>query len=318
MKSASRTRRDKNVTLQDIASRCDVTKATVFHVVHGNRKQVSDGKYYEIMAVVKELGYDSASQQAARRLSLQKQGQRVLNHLIAMVFPRHLIRDPYYWRILQGIMDASALYGFGVLSDYDNSADLCARMLPIYARGEVDGAVVLADPDHFKPVLDHLRLHRKSGLFTWRDGLLLGFLASFPASPAASCTARSKRCSAGRPAEAARDIVVSALDAYPDATAILAPNDPGAVWIGEFLKERGLKVPGDISLIGYDDARALLGANNQNILTTVHVPLEELGEQAAKMMSELVTADEPAQRRLVLAPNLVIRGSTAPPSRRKA
>jgi len=366
MKRGSETRKQRSVTLADIAVRCGVTKATVFHVVHGNRQQVSDATYRRIIAVVQELGYDPASQQAARRLSLQKQGQRVLNRVVAMLFPRHFLRHPYYWRILQGMMDVFTAESFGVLSDYDNSSALCGRMLPVYARGEVDGAIVIANPESFKAVLDHIRSlpgfgerpvvsliepmegcslvaaddragareaaqhlldlgHRRILRFshpTDREGTARSrFLGHEDACRAAGIDSRSVFSDfthwVAQDRERARDLIFHAMDVCPDATAILAPNDPGAVRIAEFLEERGLNVPDDISLIGYDDTMTIPGADRENILTTVHVPLEEIGEQAARMMIELVATDELIQKQLLLPPHLVIRGSTASLSRRK-
>jgi len=349
--------REKSVSLQDIANRCGVTKATVFHALQGNRKRVGNETRKRILVVAEELGYDAASQHAAHALSLQKYGRRDLNHVIAMFFPRHSLHHVYYWRMLQGIMDVLTQESFGLLADYDNSAQLCGRLLPAYARGEADGAIVLALPADFEPVLQQLRALRGFGkrpvisLIEPMEGcslvgaddrlgarqaalhlLRLGhrrilrlaprlesyetyrqrFLGHEDACAELGLDATSVFRSVTewqQDKEHARMVIRRSLDMSPEITAILAPNDPGANWIFEVLHERGMKVPHDISLVGFDDTEQLLNDSRENTLTTVRVPLEEIGRQAATMMIDQVRGDNPSQKRLVLATELVVRTS---------
>jgi DNA-binding LacI/PurR family transcriptional regulator len=96
------------------------------------------------------------------------------------------------------------------------------------------------------------------------------------------------------------------------ATAVLAYNDLAAIGVVVGLAERGVRVPQDISVTGYDDipfARYVTPA-----LTTVRSPQEEVGSLAWKTMSGLLDGDHPGVRTL-LAAEPVIRMSTAPPRR---
>lgn len=72
----------------------------------------------------------------------------------------------------------------------------------------------------------------------------------------------------------------NALKAGMEFTAVLAGTDMVATRAPGALREAGLDVPGDISLIGYDDMP--FAADLSPSLTTVHVPYEELGRTAVR------------------------------------
>jgi DNA-binding LacI/PurR family transcriptional regulator len=72
-------------------------------------------------------------------------------------------------------------------------------------------------------------------------------------------------------------------------------------------------VPADLSLIGYDDDP--VGEYLEAALTTIAMPLHELGSVAADSLIDQVEGDEPRDLVLETPPALVIRGSTAPPAR---
>jgi DNA-binding LacI/PurR family transcriptional regulator len=93
-------------------------------------------------------------------------------------------------------------------------------------------------------------------------------------------------------------------------TAIFACNDGqalGAYWAAEELK---LRIPDDLSVIGFDDMPAMHWAIPP--LTTIRQPLTEMGQAAATMLLALAEGKPPAQTRVELGTELVIRGSTAP------
>lgn len=93
----------------------------------------------------------------------------------------------------------------------------------------------------------------------------------------------------------------------PDFTAVFAANDQVAAGAVKALKEKGLRVPDDISLIGYDD----LPPADDIGLTTVHVPHEELGRTAARLA--LDRAAGPADTdHVMLGTHIVIRDSVRP------
>jgi len=106
----------------------------------------------------------------------------------------------------------------------------------------------------------------------------------------------------------------SELLALPDPpTAIFAGSDLQALGVLRAARERGLRVPEDLSVVGYDDlpVAAWIGPP----LTTVHQPLQEMAATAARMVLDLARGEQPTNLRIDLATELVIRESTAPPCR---
>ncbi|KRE29087.1 LacI family DNA-binding transcriptional regulator [Agromyces sp. Soil535] len=95
-------------------------------------------------------------------------------------------------------------------------------------------------------------------------------------------------------------------------TAIFAGSDLQALGTLDAVREAGLRVPEDISVVGYDDIPLARWVSPR--LTTVHQPLRRMGEEAARLAIRL--AEEPAGTtpRMDLATSLVVRDSTAPPA----
>ena len=98
-------------------------------------------------------------------------------------------------------------------------------------------------------------------------------------------------------------------------TAVFAANDLMAMGAIGTLRERGLRVPADVSVVGFDDAfpAALISPP----LTTVRQPLAEIGTTAVALLLARMRGDADARpERRLLATELVVRESTAEPARR--
>ncbi|GMA86994.1 hypothetical protein GCM10025868_22440 [Angustibacter aerolatus] len=74
---------------------------------------------------------------------------------------------------------------------------------------------------------------------------------------------------------------------------------------------RGLRIPEDLSVVGYDDIPVARWSSPA--LTTVHQPLQRMGQEAARLVLRLRDGDVSATR-MDLAVDLVVRDSTAPPA----
>lgn len=92
----------------------------------------------------------------------------------------------------------------------------------------------------------------------------------------------------------------------PGLTAIVACNDTVALGVRAALGERGLDVPGDVSVAGFDDLPSALDA--VPALTTVHLPLHETGARAGRLAT--ASEDLPPGGLVTVPADLVVRGST--------
>lgn len=98
----------------------------------------------------------------------------------------------------------------------------------------------------------------------------------------------------------------------PRPTAIFAANDMSALCVIEIAEAMGLRVPHDLSVIGFDDVPDATRAPHP--LTTIAQPLSDIGARAIGMLSDLLRGQSPAQPHLRLEAHLITRGSTAPPA----
>lgn len=94
-------------------------------------------------------------------------------------------------------------------------------------------------------------------------------------------------------------------------TAVFAPNDAAALGAMEVIDHAGLDIPGDISLIGYDDLT--LSGLPRISLTTVGQPRTDLGREAFQLVLERLDEGREDARHVVVPPSLVIRSTTGPP-----
>lgn len=92
-------------------------------------------------------------------------------------------------------------------------------------------------------------------------------------------------------------------------TALFAFNDISAIGAVRALRDAGLRVPEDVSVVGFDD---VLSAAYQNpALTTVRQPLATMGALAAQqVLEQIASADHAAVQQIVVTPELIVRGST--------
>ena len=110
-------------------------------------------------------------------------------------------------------------------------------------------------------------------------------------------------------AEAAATLL--SLDKPP--TAIMTSSDAAALGVVHAARERGLDVPHDLSVVGFDDipeAKYLTPG-----LTTVRQPMGEMGRTAAHLILDTLVDDERRVPSVDIPTELIIRGSTGPPRR---
>lgn len=94
-------------------------------------------------------------------------------------------------------------------------------------------------------------------------------------------------------------------------TAVLAGNDRCALGLLDVLTRAGVDVPGEVSLIGYDDSR--LSDNPRIDLTTIHQDAETLAHRSVEIAVEFLDRSRAEPTDVVLEPQLVVRSTTAAP-----
>jgi LacI family transcriptional regulator len=108
------------------------------------------------------------------------------------------------------------------------------------------------------------------------------------------------------------------LQSHRPFTAIFAFNDLTAVGAILALREAGLRVPKDVSVVGFDDV--LAASTNSPPLTTIHQPLRSMGQAAASTLLKLIRDDipHPHPSTITVYPKLIVRKSTGHASAEQA
>ncbi|GAA1058829.1 LacI family DNA-binding transcriptional regulator [Agromyces bracchium] len=96
-------------------------------------------------------------------------------------------------------------------------------------------------------------------------------------------------------------------------TGIVCASDPMALGAVRAVRRAGLRVPEDVSVIGYDDS-ALMNCTEPP-LTTVRQPIESMGKMIIELLMRQMTSDGASGDEVFFAPELVVRASTAPARR---
>lgn len=337
-------------TMKDIAQQLGVHKSTVQRALAGDRR-LEAATIARVQAAAARLGYDPEHHLGARRLSLRRSGRRPATRQVALFFPPRVFTSAYFMRLLSGVMDELSDHGQDLVTSFlvreqelrlpacvrrgeidaalalghpDSVAGLAAALaavadgVPLVSLvNPAAGAAVVADVTAGAAqamerllALGHRRLLALEGLAHREQARVAGWrraLAAHGLDPDRHL--RVERVGAEPDGLAAA--FARACTALPGATAILAPNDPTAVALARLLAARGLAVPGDFSLVGYDDSDPLPDALGANRLSSLAVPLERLGREGARLALDLAAGGAP--RTVVLPVEWRERASIAAP-----
>ena len=323
-------------TIADVAARAGVSLATVSRVMNGN-SSVDQALAERVRAAAAELNYSASP--LARSLVLGK------TNTIAVVVPD--LENPTFHGVLRGLSRAAARDGYHVLIADSAESMEEEKILALETRRRSDGLVLcaprMAEKD-LRPLLDVLKpvvlVNRDAGTpstpvvaadyqtaLTDLLDLLYGYghrslIYLAGASHSASNTRRltALRNFLDDHPEAAVQIVpcgVGFAQGYESAprvlatsaTAVLAFNDLVAMGLMSALIERGVRVPDEVSVVGFDDipfARYLTPP-----LTTASVPVTELGRHAWQRMWDLLN-NRPPGHAIFLRPRIEVRGTAGP------
>jgi DNA-binding LacI/PurR family transcriptional regulator len=326
-------------TIYDVAQRAGVSKSLVSLVLQ-NAPQVSQKRREAVQRAIAELGYrpsNAASSLAGNRtrsigvaiddfenlwfVDLLRGMRSVLDEsgLNVSVADRHLNahleRDPvdaFLSMQVEGIV--LAMETGGSLPDFGG--------VPVVVAGarEVvpDDADLVAndDAEGARMATQHLLDlgHRTIGHLTGAGGIAVLRRESYEATMAKAGLASMVTGSGGTTEDDGYIATRALLDARPETTGIFAANDVMLLGALAALRERGLSVPDDVSLVGYDNSP--LAASHYLAMTTVDDRSVDVGIHAAQAI--LARREEPhrAPSHVLLTPKLVHRSSTAAPRAR--
>jgi DNA-binding LacI/PurR family transcriptional regulator len=300
-------------TIKDVAKVAGVTYPTVSRVL-SNKPYVALETRERVLNAIVELGYRPSA--AARSMVTQR------THLLAMLVPH--LTDPNFGRLFAGAEREARQRGYSVLvADFDSAADAGGLL----SEHRVDGVLMLEPQNYQGQFLTELPLveldeapiaQRAGGVLVGEHFQTLGhknvvfvggptdaphaferhagLIEFFPSAPwlAGDWTAESGYA-----------LLEQTLEFAP--TALFAANDYVALGLIHALRSKGLRVPDDISLVGFDDV--LPAKHFTPALTTVQQPFEQQGAQAAALLiAKLQGEILPQSQQLV--PHLILREST--------
>jgi DNA-binding LacI/PurR family transcriptional regulator len=321
---------ENRVTSIDVARRAGVSQSTVSLVLSGKGRGRISGRTEEaVRRAAEELGYRTNVAARALRTGTAR--------AVGLVVPD--VTHPFFGRVLRGAQEVAWREGYAVvLADAGNDrqwelASLAAlRALTVDGylffeveppAGETLRAVSVETQSDDFPVV---RLDAEGGTRLAVEHLLslghrrIGHLASEvdtdtfrlrleefdaivgPGAPRALCAMTM---------DAAREACRPLLAGAGRPTAIFADDDILAAGLYLGARDAGLSVPGDLSVVGFDDlwiARLL-----EPELTTVAADAEALGAAAFEALLAVLRGETPERERIVPV-SLVVRGSTAPPA----
>lgn len=163
---------------------------------------------------------------------------------------------------------------------------------------------IVSNDDRVSSVRDRVSGYREaidSAALPWHEGLL----AEIRVGAQDQLRADSKR------------LISRLLSLEEPPTAILAVNDNIALYLCEAIRNAGLSVPEDISVVGFDWMMRWLPSGGE--LTTVAQPFEEIGRIAGQCLLERINSSvSPIHRHILLEAPLTIKQSTAPRKKEKA
>jgi len=339
-------RRQRRLTITDIATAAGVSIPTVSKVING-RTDVAAATRERVLGVIDETGYVVG--RAARAMRHGRSG------LIDLVVPA--LDSEYLFEIIRGVEEALEPTGLRlVLSVSGHAARRERQWLNTVMDGSTDGAILVlargqsAQLDELRQqripfvVIDHrgeLGSHVPSvGATNFAGGraatdylLSLGHQRIAMISGPIDLRCSQERISGYRASLQEADIPVDVtlirhgtflFDAGDTATRELLalPNPPTAIFAGsdlqafgvyQALRALGRVAPRDVSVVGFDDVPSAARASPP--LTTIRQPLGEMGRVATSMLLRLLSDKPLDTMRVELATTLLPRASCAPPTK---
>lgn len=325
-------------TIHDVAAAAGVSVSTVSKAVNG-RYGVAAATVARVLAAVERLGYESSLVAS----SMRARSTGVIGVLVADF-------EPFSAEILKGVglalrdaeHDLLAYAGarHGATGWERRSLqrlsgtliDAAIMVTPTVLAAPGDIPIVAVDPHTGRADIPTVEADsyggasQATGYLIERGHRRIGFLAGRPDLRSAGLRDagyRTALAEAGIPVDpsliqigryektAAREAAMALLRMSDRPTAVFAANDLSAIALLEVAADLGIRVPEELSVVGFDDipeASALRAP-----LTTIRQPMRRIGAAAAGLVTALMRGDEPRETHLILPTRLIERATTAAP-----
>ena len=325
------------MTIRDVAAQAGVSVATVSKVING-RYGVAADTTARVNAVINDLGY----QASLVAQSLRNHRTNVIGILVADLepFSAELLKGAA--DAIRGSGFEMVVYSAGGLAD--DHVGWERRYLSRLSGTLIDGAVLVTptvvDVNYGAPIVaidphtgqselptidsDNLRGgqlatahllglgHRRIAMLSGRPDLESSRLREqgYRQAMAAAGVPVSEDLVlvGGYDAQASAECTRTLLTSADPPTAIFGANDVSAIAAIETAAGLGLQVPGDLSVVGFDNIPE--SALCSPPLTTVNQPIRQMGERAIQLLLQLMRGDHLRTTHVTLATDLVVRQST--------
>ena len=323
--------------ITDVAAAAGVSVATISRALR-SPDVVAPETLERVLTAIRDMGYTPNAQARNLRTSRAK--------MIIAIVPD--IANPFFSEVIRGIERVAQQQGYSVLlGDTENNSKREEIYAQMVASRQVDGAIILlphisssirragapivnaceyvSDKTITSVYSDNVGGARSATEYLLALGhVSIGFIGGPPGSPLSVDrergyveAMRSNGLSPDRKLMAAGDFSAESGVRATEAllargvplTALMCANDEMALGALRAVRDRGLSVPADISIIGFDDIR--LARFIDPPLTTVAQPMQEIGREAMTLLIELLADPTVAARKRILPTQLIIRGSTA-------
>lgn len=333
--------------LAQVAKKVGVSEATVSRVLNG-KPGVSDTTRQSVLTALDVLGYERPTQLRGERARLVG---LVLPELQNPIFPafaeviggalaqqgltpvlctqtRGGVSEADYVELLLQQQVSGVVFAGGLFAQADAPHDhyrtLAERKIPVVLiNAPIEGldfpCISCDDAVAVEQAWRHL-----ASLGHERIGLVLGPGDHIPSRRKLAAARAMAQAAGGELPESFVERTIFSLEGGQAAasrlidngvTGIICASDPVALGAVRAARRRGCAVPGDVSVVGFDDS-ALMNCMEPP-LTTVRQPMEAMGRAAVEMLTAQIQGGVVPPGELLFEPELVVRGSTAQAPRPK-
>jgi LacI family transcriptional regulator len=329
----------KRSTINDVAKKAGVSKATVSHVLN-NTRFVEESTKNRVLLAIQEIGYRPSN--VARSLTTNQ------TNTIGVVISD--ASNYFFGEILRGLEDILRPNGYGlVVCNTDETLQREAEYLDYLLRQRVDGIVAAATSQPWDVLLrmdtQHTPVVYMDRTFEGQEGPFVGVNNTLATRRAVQHLIDAGHCNIGIMAglqrlstmrerlagyrqalqeagipernawvvesaldiDAAREAALSILSSISRPTALFINNNLLVLGTLLAMRELGLRCPQDISLIGFDDHPWAQVANPP--LTVVRQPLRKLGQTAAQVLLTQIRGEAVCEPQYILDCELIVRES---------